>query len=367
MTKFVTDQSRSREDPPGSPAPARSAGILGLVIIMRRAFVIAGVVVAVCVVAGGWYLWRQAEADRLPAGVTAANGRIEVLRVDIATKLPGRVAEVRVREGDLVAAGDIVAVMDTADLLAQRAVARASVRRATQGIAKAKSDVAAALAQLELAEVELRRSADLHDKAVGSQAILDQRQAQRDVAAATVEAAKAAVEDAVAARDAAEAQVTLIQVNIDDMTLKAPVSGRIEYRLVEPGEVIAAGGRVATLLDLTDVTMTVFLPTRLVGRVVLGAEAHIVLDAATDYVVPARVSFVASEAQFTPKSVETTDERDKLMYRVKVRIDTNLLADYRDYVKSGLTGNTYLLTAPDAKWPAKLDIRLPKPGQAVVK
>ena len=127
------------------------------------------------------------------------------------------------------------------------------------------------------------------------QSLLDQRHAQRDVAAATVDAAKAAVTDAEAAHEAAKAQVALVQANLDDMTLAAPVAGRVEYRLVDPGAVLGAGGKVVTLLDLTDVTMTVFLPTRLVGRVRLGAPARIVLDAAPDWVIPATVSFRSEE------------------------------------------------------------------------
>lgn len=333
---------------------------------MRKTPLIVASLAGLAAVAVGGWLWRDhVLAERLPAFVAAANGRIEVARVDVATKLPGRVAEVRAREGDLVAAAATVAVMDSADLLAQRAVARAAVARATQGVARAESEVLAAEAQLALADVELHRSADLHDKAVGSQAVLDQRRAQRAVAAATVGAARAAVADARAAVEAAEAQVGLIQVSIDDSTLKAPVGGRVEYRLAEPGEVLGAGGKVATLLDLSDVTMTVFLPTRLVGRVALGAPARIVLDAAPRWVIPAEISFVAAEAQFTPKAVETHDEREKLMYRVKVRVDPKLLAEWRDYVKAGLTGNAYMLTEPGAAWPASLAVRLPSAGEAV--
>lgn len=317
------------------------------------------VVAALLVGAGGWMAWTWNGRDRLPAGVASANGRIEVTRVDVATKLAGRVAEMRVEEGDLVTKGQVVAVLDTADLLAQRAAARASVVRATQGIAKAEADVASAKASLALAEVQLRRASDLLDRAVSSQAQQDQAKAQRDVAAATVRAAEAGVADASAARDAAQAQVDLIQVNIDDMSLSAPIAGRVEYRLIEPGAVIGAGTRVATLLDLTDVKMTIFLPTALVGRIEVGAPARIVLDAAPDYVIPAAVSFVSAEAQFTPKSVETADERAKLMYRVEVRIAPDLAKKWRAYVKSGLTGNAYVLASPAAVWPETLAVRLP--------
>ena len=317
--------------------------------------------------AGGWAAWSWTERGRLPPGVATANGRIEVTRVDVSTKLAGRVAEMRVKEGDMVAKDQVVAVLDTADLLAQRAAARATVARATQGIVKAEADVASAKAGLALAEVQLRRASELLDKAVSSQAQQDQARAQRDVAAATVKAAEAAVGDASAARDAAKAQVDLIQVNIDDMSLQAPVAGRVEYRLMEPGAVVGAGTRVATLLDLTDVKMTIFLPTRLVGRVEVGAPARIVLDAAPEWVIPAAVSFVAAEAQFTPKSVETADERAKLMYRVEVRIAPDLASKWRAYVKSGLTGNAYLLTEPTASWPTDLAVHLPERADEAVK
>ncbi|CAN7175523.1 HlyD family efflux transporter periplasmic adaptor subunit [Bosea sp. LjRoot9] len=296
----------------------------------------------------------------LPPGLAQANGRIEVERVDVATKTPGRIAEIRVREGDFIQKDAIVARMDVSDLLAQLAAAQASLRRAEVGIGKAKAELGSREAELKLHEVELRRALDL-GRNIMSQAEADKRLAQRDVAKAAVIGARAGVADAEAARDAAQAQVNLIQVNIDDMTLSAPVSGRVEYRLAQPGEVIAAGGRVVTLLDVSDVFMTIFLPTSEVGRVALGSDARIVLDAAPQYVVPASVSFVAGEAQFTPKYVETKNEREKLMYRVKLKIDPKLLDSYREYVKAGLTGTATVKVAADAAFPEMLQLRLPEP------
>lgn len=296
----------------------------------------------------------------LPPGLAQANGRIEVERVDVATKIPGRIAEIRVREGDFIQKGAIVARMDVSDLLAQLGAAQASLRRAEVSIGKAKAELGSREAELKLHEVELRRALDL-GRNIMSQAEADKRLAQRDVAKAAVIGASAGIADAEAARDAAQAQVNLIQVNIDDMTLSAPVSGRVEYRLAQPGEVIAAGGRVVTLLDVSDVFMTIFLPTSEVGRVALGSEARIVLDAAPQYVVPASVSFVAGEAQFTPKYVETKNEREKLMYRVKLKIDPKLLDSYKEYVKAGLTGTATVKVAADAAFPEALRLRLPEP------
>jgi HlyD family secretion protein len=177
------------------------------------------------------------------------------------------------------------------------------------------------------------------------------------VSKANLDAAKVAVEDAKAATAVAEAQVAQLEATIADLTLRAPVSGRIEYRLARTGEVVAAGGRVLTLLDLSDVHMVIFLPTADAGRVELGSEARIALDSA-DSVIPATVSFVAADAQFTPKYVETVNEREKMMYRIKLHIDPQLVESHRGHIKAGMTGNAYVKIRADAPWPGNLKPRL---------
>jgi HlyD family secretion protein len=205
----------------------------------------------------------------------------------------------------------------------------------------------------------MRRASELAQRAAGTKAELERRTAQHLVAEAQVLGARAALAEAKAAKEAAAAQVAQIEATLADTILVTPVTGRVEYKLVQAGEVVAAGGRLVTILDLSDVFMTIFLPTSEVGRVALGSEARIVLDAAPSYVIPATVSFVAAEAQFTPKTVETANEREKLMYRVKLAIDPKLLETYRDYVKAGLTGNAYVKVAANATWPDRLAARLP--------
>ncbi len=312
--------------------------------------------------AAGYVFWQERQNERALAGFAVANGRIEVERVAVATKYAGRVAEIRVDEGDLVAKGDVVAEMDTAELQAELAEAKAGQRQAEQGIDQAQAEIGIRKADLELAEIELKRAVTLQKKDAGPMAEVERRRAQRDVAAAALKGAGAAFENAKAAELAAAARVDRLQTVIADMELKAPTDGRVEYRLVKAGEVLAAGGQVATLLDLADVHMVVFFPTAVAGRVGLGSEARIVLDAAPEFVIPAKVSFVAAEAQFTPKFVETKTEREKLTYRIKVAIDHDLLVKYRDYVKAGLTGNAYLKVDGNAQWPANLQPHLPPPS-----
>jgi HlyD family secretion protein len=315
---------------------------------------------AISIILAGFGFYTRFHQDAsIPDGFAKANGRIEVERVDVATKYTGRVVDIRVREGDDIVAGQVVAQMDVAELEAQLTAAKAAVRRAIEGIAKAEAEVALRMAEHKLSELELARIVELEHKKIGSTADLERRSAQHDIAEANLLAAKAAVGDAKAAKEHAEAQVAQFEVILADMTLKAPVGGRIEYKLVQPGTVVAAGARVATILDLADVYMSVFLPTSEAGRISLNAEARIVLDAAPRYVIPASVSFVAAEAQFTPKTVETSNEREKLMYRVKLHIPQELLVRYRGYVKAGLTAEAYVKLDTAKSWPVALATRLP--------
>jgi len=115
---------------------------------------------------------------------------------------------------------------------------------------------------------------------------------------------------------------------------------------------------VLNMVDLSDVYMTFFLPETVAGKVALGGEVRLVLDAAPGYVIPAQVSFVASVAQFTPKTVETAVERQKLMFRVKARIDPELLKKHLKQVKTGLPGMAWIKLDPQAEWPESLKIKV---------
>jgi len=326
---------------------------------MMRSPTVLAVAVALVLATGGYSYWKYTLATRTPEGLATANGRIEVTRVDIAAKLPGRVAEIRVYEGDFVEKGAVIVRLDTAELVAQLAGAKASVQRAIATVERAEADIAIREAEHDLAGIEMRRAAELEQRAAGTKAELERRNAQFLVAGAQNQGSRAALIEAKAAQQAAEAQVAQIEALLKDSELQTPVSGRVEYKLVQNGEVVAAGGRVVTVLDLSDVFMTIFLPTGEAGRVALGSPARIILDAVPNAVFPATVSFVAAEAQFTPKTVETIKEREKLMYRVKLAIDPKLLETYRDYVKAGMTGNAYVPITADTVWPERLAVRLP--------
>lgn len=325
----------------------------------RPALAAAALLVLLAVGAAGYLYWRNAVNDRLPDGIVATNGRIEAEQIEIATKIPGRVTEIRVEEGDMVKAGEVVARLDSVQLEAQLRAAEAQLRQAQKAKDQTEHVLTQRTSERDLARQEYQRGRTLHASGNMPTETLDKRRSASETADAAWNAASAALEQATAAVEAAEANVAQTRSLLDDTVLTAPRAGRIQYRLANPGEVLAAGGRVATLLDLTDVYMTVFLPARDAGRLAFGAEARLVLDPAPQYVVPATVSFVAAEAQFTPKSVETSAERDSLMFRVKLKIAPELLKKYQNQVKTGVRGVAYVRVRGDAAWPERLAVKLP--------
>ena len=312
------------------------------------------IVLLVIPVVGGGLAWKYIHRTALPESLAYGNGRIEATEVDIATKYAGRLIAIMAREGDMVEAGQVLAQMDTEELDAQLRGAEAELLRAREDKKYAIAVVAQRESELDFAKKELRRSRKLVKTGHISQEHLDQDLTNERTAKAALQASKIKVVEADAAIQAAVASTERIRTQIKDSTLKAPRRGRIIYRLAEPGEVLGAGGKVLTVLDLTDVYMTIFLPTTQVGKVDVGSDARIVVDALPDVAIPARVSFIAARAQFTPREVETRTEREKLMFRVKVKIDPQLLEKHIERVKTGLPGVAYVQLDTDAQWPESL-------------
>jgi HlyD family secretion protein len=303
--------------------------------------------------ASGIYWWRHAQPG-LPPGFAWSNGRLEADQVDIDTKFAGRIAKLFADEGDIVQPGQVVAMMDTQDLRATLKKDEALVEEAQRGLDEAKANLAQQQTQVTFAKQELDRTAALVPKGFATVEHLDQRRQQMSAATAGMDAASQRVAEAKHSLDAATHDVELYRVDILDNTLVAPKEGPIEYRVANVGEVLPAGGKVFTMLDASYVYMDIYLPTADAGRVVPGSDARIVLDAYPNHVIPAKVVFIASQAQFTPKTVETKDERDKLMFRVRVRIDSDRLKGRARLVRSGLPGVAYVRTDPYAAWPQQL-------------
>jgi HlyD family secretion protein len=232
----------------------------------------------------------------MPAGVVKTNGRIEATQVDISAKYPGRLESVAVVEGDEVKAGQVIAVISSPEYEAQLRGAQAQVLKAKQALAEAEAMIAERQSDQVSAKTDLERARDLLAKGFMAQQVYDQRLNKADVTAAALRAAAAAREQAQFAINTAQAEVERIEAVLVDLKLVAPRSGRVQYKISQAGEVVAAGTRIVTLLDLHDVYMTIYLPAAEAGQLSLGDEARIIVDPLPQYVVPATISFVATDA-----------------------------------------------------------------------
>lgn len=304
-------------------------------------------------------LIARLRGQKLPAGIVKAEGRTEATEVDVSSKYAGELAEISVQEGAKVSKGEAIGRVSSPEIEAQLRAAQANLETARHALAAAEADISTRRAAMEFAKSDFERGQELIKSGAVTKQELDQRQRNYDSAAAAVDAMIAQRDQAQASIKAATAKVDQVQSMIDDLVIVSPRNGRVQYLLAQKGETVAAGQPIMTIADLADVYMVIFLRAAEAGALGIGDDARVILDAAPDYVIPARVSFVASDSQFTPKPVETEDERAKLMFRVQLRIDPRELERYYGKVESGLNGAGFVRTKAGTKWPAELAVKLP--------
>jgi len=290
-------------------------------------------------------------------GTPRASGYVEATEVRVASEVGGRVIEMKVAEGDRVAAGAVVARIDTADTdlalrraEAERAQAEAQlallragsrpedVRQASSQLQSAQADVRGAQAELDAAAADLERFDGLLRANAGSVKQRDDARTRRDVAASRVRAAQERAQagadalarvrsgarpqeiDAARARVAAvDAQIASLQKNAGDAVVKAPVSGIVTSKLLDAGEMAAPRAALAVITDLDHAWANIYVDERLVPTLKIGQPAAILTDAGQR--LPGTITFISPKAEFTPRNVQTADERSKLVYRVKISAD----------------------------------------------
>jgi HlyD family secretion protein len=233
----------------------------------------------------------------MPAGIVKAEGRIEATQIDVATKYAGELVEITVHEGDEVAPGQVIARLMSPELETQLQAAQSKLQSARETRAQ----------------------------------------------------------DAI---QAAEVKIGQINSMISDLRVVSPREGKVQYQLAHAGDIIAAGAPIVTLIDLTDVYMTVFVRAADATKLGLGDQARLILDGAPDSVIPATVGFVASGAA-SSNAAETKDQLAKEMFRVDLKVDPKVLQTYYAKVETGLRGAGFVRTRADTKWPPNLKVKLP--------
>ncbi len=283
---------------------------------------------------------KSAESD-----VVKLNGRIEAPTVDLAPKIPGRVVEVRVREGDRVKAGDLLVRLDLGEssiaVERDRAGARSAEARAedvqsgsrSSEIAAAEAEVADRRAAVNLASKEVERQAFLLEKKVGTQRDYDRAKTELDRARAALRVSEARLNlsregsrrnQTVAAQaeaDRAEAVLKQTLSVAKEGEIRAPADGIIVNRLAEPGQLVSAGQPAITMAFANRLFVRTFIPETKLGKVKMGAAATVVVDAYPNKEFPAHVTEISPNSEFTPKAVETKSERVNLVYAAEVDLD----------------------------------------------
>ena len=285
----------------------------------------------------------SADKDRLPENIIAGNVRLEMGHTDIASLYAGKIADIFVNEGDEISVGQPLVKLEDTQATTQLAAAKSAKMRAEAALSAQKQKQANA-------QLDMQNARELYKENLVSSSELKKRQIQAKAEHSGIDAANAAVAEA-------NAQVLRIENIHNDMTLKAPIDGSVEYRLADKGEVVGAGMKIISLLDPSDISAQIFVPVGRLPEIAVGDDARIVIDG-LDAVFPAKVSFIANQAQFTPKYVETKSEREKLMFRVKLVIDKDIALKYKHYLKGGLTATAYIST--NKNFPENLTVKLPK-------
>ncbi len=328
---------------PAIPKKSLKWIILAIVIVFVAAF-------------AGYKFW-QAQKTALPKGIAYGNGRIEAKLVDAVAKDALRVKEILVDEGDLVKPGQVLVRLDANTFEAQLLQAKMEIATAEERVATAKYAVVKQKSVVANAKLEFERTEKLVKVSALSRQEYDARKTSLETAEAALSEEEAKLRTSMQEVEVAKASAATIQTHIDDATLKSPVLGRVLYRLAEPGEMLAAGGKALTLVNLEDVYMEIYLPSQEAASIKVGADARITVDFAPGRSAIGYVSFVSPEAQFTPKQVETKTERDKLMFRVKIQVPKELVALYIERMKTGIRGVGYVKLKDSVTWPAWLEHR----------
>ena len=322
--------------------------------------------IVIVVVGGfGFFGYQSWEASRLalPKGISSGNGRVEAELVQIATKEPLRVKEIRVDQGAAVHLGEVLVVMDTTTLEAQKQETEQNVAAIREQEAIIKATIARSKALIELAKIEVDRSKNLVGRRAGSQRELDLRRTALQTASASLQEEEAKLRTIEQDVKVAQAKVAEIQTRVNDATLKSPIEGRVLYRLVEVGDVLAAGGKALTLVDLADAHLEIYVPSDEAAFLKIGAEARVVMDYCPAVALPAYVSFVSPQAEFTPGHVDRPIEQERLALRVKLRVPKEIVESNIEMVKTGLGAVGYVRANESVQWPKWLQNLLTSPKE----
>jgi HlyD family secretion protein len=248
------------------------------------------------------------------------SGILEATEVAISSQTTGQIKEIRYDEGDVVAKGDIIAVVDTSDLVLQRKGLSAQLDELVASVKGVRLAAARAQDELNLAKLTAERTEALYKKGSATQQARDEAATKQAAAELTVQGIRNQLNELDARRENIKSAVDLVQKKIRDATIITPLSGTVIIRSHQPGELALYGERILTMANLDSMWIKIYLKEDVLNRVALRAKADIRVDAVGDSLLPGTVAWIASEAEFTPKNVVTRESRTGLVYAVKIYV-----------------------------------------------
>ncbi len=313
--------------------------------IENKSFVIIGLASAGILAA--LYVWQAADRKELPDGLYMGNGRVEATEVKVAAKNPGRIVEIRPKDGDDVEKSKIIVRLDNREALARLAQARAEYQRVSHSVHSAKADIERRTRELAYARSQLERTRKLSERGIVSQQQLDRDNTAMRTATAALDAAQAVKMQSEAQLESAQAQIDLYGVIVSETEIRSPISGRVLFRIAEPGEIVQAGANILLLANLDRLYMTIYADEIAAGKVNVGDEALIWTDAYPDKPFPAKITYISSEAEFTPKQVQTSEERQNLVFQIRI----TALNNDEKLLKPGMPGVGLIRANSNIPWP----------------
>jgi len=329
----------------------------------RRVLLVA--LVLIVLLAGfGSYLWRQRGAND-PSAAFSLSGNVDVHQVELAFRVSGRISAVKVQEGDKVSAGQVLALLDPVPFQTDVNSARADLAQAQaqldktrrgfriEEVEQARANVAQRAADLENAQVTLRRQQQLVASGLVTHQQIDDAQARVHMSEAALAASRgqltlelhgSRIED-IEAQEAtvasAQARLEKAQTALADATLLAPSNGIISVRAREPGAIVQAGQTVYTLTLNDPVWIRAYVSQPRLGRIKPGMVVKLTIDSMPGKHYDGTVGFISPEAEFTPKTVQTEQVRDDLVYRIRV-----IASDPDNVFRQGMPVTVLIAAAP---------------------
>ncbi len=302
------------------------------------------------ILSGALALYRYEKAKQaLPEGFVFASGRLEGDTITVATKVAGRVEKLLFREGDQVEAGALLARLSSRELQARVEAAQNAVEEARKRLQEARDLLAQAQAVLTKRERDRQRFERLYRKRLIPKNRLEEVDLAWQEARTQVQALKARVSSIQAEIKRLEAQKEEVLALYEDTFIRAPARGVIIRKVANLGEVLSPGGVIALMVDLDQLYLKAYVPEKEVGKLALGQEARLYVDAFPHRAFSGHVRYIAKEAEFTPKEVQTKEARVKQVYEVKIYLDENP----GHVLTPGLPADALIRVTEGSPWPAE--------------